>query len=284
MQILTAAHSSGAAKRNKVMQQPKIVGIVNITADSFSDGGKFLDPGDAIAHMRQLVADGADLIELGPASSHPDAADVPADEQIARLEPVLAAATKMDVPVSVDATKPAVQAYAAQNGASFLNDIAGFPDAKAYPMLADSDCGLVLMHSVVTGEKARRVDTAPDTIMDRLLGFFDARLDALEKAGIGRSRVIIDPGMGFFLGTNPDTSVTVLRQIFALKNAFGLPVMISVSRKSFLQRIAGRPVDDVGAATLAAELYATRQGADYIRTHAPGPLKDALAVTQALYG
>ena len=118
--------------------------------------------------------------------------------------------------------------------------------------------------------------------MGRIERFFETRLSALERAGIARARMIIDPGMGFFLGTDPRTSFTVLGNLAQLKARFGLPILVSVSRKSFLRRLTGRDVQSSGAVSLAAELFAIRQGADYIRTHAPGALRDALLLDKAL--
>ena len=129
---------------------------------------------------------------------------------------------------------------------------------------------------------ATRVHVPPSEIMDRLWRFFDERLAALERAGVARGRLILDPGMGFFLGTDPQTSFTVLRRLGELKLRYGLPVLVSVSRKSFLQKITGKSAEQAGPASLAAELYAVRQGASYIRTHSPGPLRDALAAEAAL--
>lgn len=258
--------------------QPKIVGIVNITEDSFSDGGRFVQADHAIAHARQLAGDGADIIELGPASSHPDAQTVSEADQIARLAPVLEALSNDQMRISVDATLPGVQRYAMAHGAAIVNDIQGFPDTSVYPDLAASGCTLVMMHSVVHGEKAGYVDTDPATILDTISRFFENRIAALSAGGVNETNIVLDPGMGFFLGTNPAVSLTVLRQISILKDRFGLPVMVCVSRKSFLQKITDRTVSDVGAATLAAELYAADQGVDYIRTHDVRALNDAITV------
>lgn len=261
--------------------RPVLVGIVNITADSFSDGGRYLTPAAALAQARELRDAGAHVLELGPASSNPDAAPVPADEQVARLKPVLDALGG-SVPVAADVTTPAVQDFVLERGVAILNDIQGFPDPARYPRLVSSTAQLVVMHSVVTGERAGRVATAPETIFDRVCTWFDARCTALLAAGVPEQRLIIDPGMGFFLGTDPAVSVRMLARTAALKARFGLPVMISVSRKSFLRRLTGRAVDTVGAATLAAELFAVAQGADYVRTHDVGALADALTVQRAL--
>lgn len=258
----------------------KILGILNITEDSFSDGAKYLEPAAAIAHGCALVSDGADVLDLGAASSNPDSKGVPAEVEIARLTPV--AAALKGVALSIDSFAPAVQRWAIAQGAAFINDIQGFPDASFYPELAASSVTLIVMHSVQERGAATRVDVPPGEIMDRLARFFELRIAALEDSGIVRGRIVLDPGMGFFLGTNPETSLTVLRRLPELKSRFGLPVLVSVSRKSFLRRLAGRDVQSAGAVSLAAELFAIRQGADYIRTHAPGALRDALLLEKAL--
>jgi dihydropteroate synthase type 2 len=258
-----------------------ILGILNITADSFSDGGKYLAPDAAIAHAGSLAADGADVIDIGAASSNPDAESVPPDVEIARLAAVLPALNGRSL--SIDSYAPEVQRWALeQGGVDYLNDIHGFPDPAVYPALAASRCKVIVMHAVQDAGRATRIDVPPDKIMERITAFFDARLAALDAAGIGRERLILDPGMGFFLGSDPQTSLTVLRRLPELTTRYALPLLVSVSRKSFLRRITGRDAVNAGPASLAAELYAIRQGAAYIRTHAPGPLRDALAVGTAL--
>jgi dihydropteroate synthase type 2 len=260
----------------------QILGILNITEDSFSDGAKYLEPAAAIAHGRALHADGADVLDLGAASSNPDSRGVPPEVEIARLSPVVAALK--GEPLSIDSFSTPVQRWALDRGVAYVNDIQGFPDPALYPALAVSSASLIVMHSVQERGAATRVDVPPGEIMDRIVRFFDLRLAALEQAGIARERFILDPGMGFFLGTNPETSLTVLRELPKLKARFDLPVLLSVSRKSFLRRLAGRDARSSGAISLAAELFAIRQGTDYIRTHAPGPLKDALLLEKALSG
>jgi dihydropteroate synthase type 2 len=257
-----------------------IFGILNVTADSFSDGGKYLDPGAAVAQGRALLADGADVLDIGAASSNPDAAPVPPEVEIARLQAVLPALD--DAAISIDSYAPEVQRWVLAQGVGWLNDIQGFPDTALYPALAASNAKLIVMHSVQARGQATRVDVPPAQIMERLFRFFDARLAALEVAGIARDRLVLDPGMGFFLGTDPETSFTVLRHLPELERRYGLPLLVSVSRKSFLRAVSGRSAAQSGAASLAAELYAVHQGADYIRTHDPGALRDALAVQTAL--
>jgi len=259
----------------------KIFGIVNITEDSFSDGQRYLAPEAAIAHARKLASDGAAVIDLGAASSNPDSKPVAPDVEIARLAPVTEALQRNLV--SIDTFAPEVQCWALSKGVAYLNDIQGFPHAQIYPALADSSAKLIVMHSVQGRGPATRIKVPPETLMDRILVFFEARIAALEQAGVDRGRLILDPGMGLFLGTDKDASFTVLRSIPELKRAFGLPLLLSVSRKSFLRRLTGRVPADSGPASLAAELFAVVQGADYIRTHEPGPLRDALLTWRALF-
>jgi dihydropteroate synthase type 2 len=259
-----------------------ILGILNITDDSFFDGGKYLEPEAAIAQGRALAADGADALDIGAASSNPDSNGVAPEIEIGRLQSVLPALS--EIPLSIDTFSLPVQRWALKQGVAFVNDIQGFADTELYPDLAASTAKLIVMHSVQVRGKATRVDVPPGEIMDRLYRFFDARLAALEAAGVARERLILDPGMGFFLGTDPETSFTVLRSLGALKARYGVPVLVSVSRKSFLRRLTGRSAAESGPASLAAELFAVHQGADYIRTHASGPLKDALLLEKALAG
>lgn len=257
-----------------------ILGILNITDDSFFDGGKYLEPAAAIAQGRALAADGAGVLDIGAASSNPDSRGVAPEVEIARLQSVLPALA--GVPLSIDTFSLPVQRWALAQGVAYLNDIEGFADPVLYPALAAAPARLIVMHSVQQGGAATRVDIPPHAIMEQLVRFFDARLAALEAAGIARDRLILDPGMGFFLGTDPETSFTVLRRLGELKIRYRLPLLVSVSRKSFLRRLTGRSAEESGPVSLAAELFAIRQGADYIRTHAPGPLRDALLLDRAL--
>jgi dihydropteroate synthase type 2 len=260
----------------------RIVGVVNITEDSFSDGGLYLESRAAIAHARRLHADGADVVEVGAASSHPDAASVTVDEERRRLIPVLDTLAGDGVVLSVDSTRPQIQRLALAHRVGYLNDVRGFPKPDMYPALADSDCRLIVMHSIEGGEIAVRRKTDPTAIWGRIEAFFAQRLDALDAAGIAQHRLVLDPGLGFFLGANPQPSLAVLGAIGRLRARFGIQVLVSPSRKSFLRAVTGRGVADIGPATLAAELYAARAGVDYIRTHDVRALTDALAVERAI--
>lgn len=260
----------------------QIVGIVNITEDSFSDGGRYLEPSRAIAHARQLAADGAGIVELGPASSHPDAAAVPPDRQIARLRPVLEALGGDALRISVDATHPEVLRAALAAGVDWLNDVRGFPDESLYPELAAARASLVVVHSLAQAERADRALASPRRVLESIERFFETRLAALVRAGVAEERLIVDPGMGFFLGGDPRASIAVLQRIAGLRERFGRPVLVSVSRKSFLRAVTGSGLDAIGAATLSAELFAARSGADWIRTHDVRALRDALCLEAAL--
>jgi len=260
----------------------KILGILNITEDSFSDGGKFLAADTAIAHAGKLMADGADAIDVGAASSNPDAKAVPPEVEIARLAAVIPALQAKSIPVSVDSFSPEVQRWALGQGVAFLNDIHGFPDSALYPELAKSNAKLIVMHMVQERGVAVRTEVPTPEIFGRVTAFFDTRVKALTDAGIARERLILDPGMGQFVGTDPENSLILLRRLSDLKSRYGLPLLVSVSRKGFLRKLTGRPIDRIGPASLAAELFAAGQGAGFIRTHDPGALRDGLKLLESL--
>jgi len=262
--------------------RPTIIGVVNITEDSFSDGGQYLDPEAAIAHAHRLAADGADIVELGAASSNPDAKEVAAGEEIRRLAPVIDALAARGIAVSVDTFKPEVLRWAALRAVAYLNDVTGFGDAAIYPELARASCRLIVMHAIQPGTRAIRTPTEPAKVLHGIFDFFERRILALTEAGIGPERIILDPGMGYFLGSNPEPSLAVLRNLGKLRERFALPVLVSVSRKSFLGTLTGRAVAERGAASLAAEIFAASAGADYVRTHDVRALSDALRVIASI--
>lgn len=264
-----------------------ILGILNITRDSFSDGGRYLDSAAAVVHAEQLLADGADFVDIGARSSHPDSADVSPEEEMARLTPVVAALRVRNASISIDTTSADVMRAMLKHGIAMLNDINGFRDAGTLAVAAECEARLVVMHARTFGLRARRDDNDDSTnIMDDLMRFFEERIATLTRAGVRRERLILDPGMGFFLGANPRTSLTVLRNLTRLRG-FGAPLLVSVSRKSFIgATLAGaaapRPVEDRGVGTLATELWAVLHGADYVRTHDVRALRDALTMWTAL--
>jgi len=260
----------------------KVLGILNITSDSFSDGGKYLEPGAAISHATTMAKNGADIIDIGAASSQPDALPVAPEVEIARMAAVIPALKEKGLSLSIDTFVPEVQRWALGQGVDYLNDIHGFPEPSLYPALAGSDAKLIVMHMVQARGVAVRTEIPSTEIFDRITRFFDARIKALTDAGIARERLILDPGMGQFLGSDPENSWIVLRRLPELKARYGLPLLVSLSRKGFLRKLVNRPPLEAGAASLAAELFAEANGADYVRTHAPGALRDGLKILKTI--
>lgn len=263
-------------------KRTKIFGIVNITTDSFSDGGLYLETDKAIAHAIQLAEDGADVIDLGAASSNPHTSPVSVEKEIARLSPVINALKEKGIKISIDSFKLEVQKFCIEQGVDYINDIQGFPFPEFYPDLAKSNCKLIVMHSVQRLGTATIVETNPEEVFDSMMNFFEERINALIKAGISKNRLILDPGMGFFLGSNPETSVLILKRFDEIKEKFGLPVMIAVSRKSFLSKITGSDAKSRLAPTLAAEIFAYKKGADYLRTHDVKSLSESQIILNIL--
>ncbi|CQR75185.1 Dihydropteroate synthase [Sporomusa ovata DSM 2662] len=261
---------------------PKILGVINITDDSFSDGGLYLDTNKAIEKSLQLMEDGADILDLGAASSNTETKEVKPQEEINRLKPVVNSLLQQNIPISIDTFKPEVQKYALKNNLHYLNDIQGFPHAEIYSDLAESNCKLIIMHSVQRFGPATIVETEPEKVFKGMVTFFIERIKALQNSGISLERMILDPGMGNFLGSNPESSIYVLKNIKQLKEYFKLPILVGVSRKSFLGDITNRKVNERGPATLGAEIYLSYMGVDYIRTHDVRALNDALKVINTL--
>lgn len=260
-----------------------IFGIVNVTRDSFSDGGRWFGTEQALAHAEQLRRAGADVLDLGAESTHPDAEDVAADEEIRRLEPVVAALVEAGATVSIDTTKGAVMQRMVALGAQWLNDVNGFrdPAALAAAAAAPASVRFVVMFSRSQGPRADRGRAGVGALFDELARFFDERRAAFAAVGVGPERLVFDPGMGFFLGRDTAPSLTVLQHLQELTRDHG-PLLVSVSRKSFLGEVTGREVARRGAATLAAELWAARHGASWIRTHDVEALRDGMRVEQAI--
>jgi dihydropteroate synthase len=267
-----------------------ILGILNLTRDSFFDGGRWLEPAAALEHARRLLADGADIIDIGAESSHPDSESVPADVEIARLTPVVERLIADGARVSIDTYKWDVIRRTLQLGVTMINDISALADPRSVDALVPSSAQVIIMHAIHSrpsaAARAERVDADPMRIVDHALDFFRQRIDALVAAGIHRDRLILDPGMGFFVGRDPRASLALLRNLAALRR-FGLPLCISTSRKSFIGAVLGgpagpRPIDDRGAGTLATEVWAAQQGVEYIRTHDVRALREALTMLDAI--
>jgi dihydropteroate synthase len=252
------------------------MGVVNVTPDSFSDGGEFLDPKAAIAHARRLVEEGADILDIGGESSRPGAQPVTEREELDRVIPVLRALK--DVPVSVDTRRPSVMRAVLAEGASMINDIEALEAPGALDAVADTDCAVCLMHK--QGDPATmQQDPRYDDVVGEVKQYLARRIAACEIAGIERDRITIDPGFGF--GKTVEHNFSLLKRLPEIA-ALGVPVVAGWSRKSTLGVITGQPVKERLAASLAAALLAVQHGATILRVHDVRETRDALSVVQAL--
>lgn len=257
------------------LSRPRVMGIVNVTPDSFSDGGRHADTTAALKHAQRLVAEGADILDIGGESTRPGAPTVPADEEWARIEGVLRGAMGWGVPLSVDTCKAEVMQRALDLGVDIVNDVQALGAPGALDAVArHPSCGVCVMH--MKGSPATMQD-APiyDDVLDEVRHFLQARLQVLAGAGIGLERVTLDPGIGF--GKTPAHNLALLRRQKELLG-LGRPLLLGWSRKSTLGEVTGRPVEQRLAASLAAALAAVQQGAAVVRVHDVAPTVDVLRV------
>jgi dihydropteroate synthase len=253
------------------------MGVVNATPDSFSDGGRFLDPRAAIDRANALIEEGADILDIGAESSRPGARGVSADEELSRLMPVLEGLSGCAIPVSVDTVKPEVMRAAIATGASMINDIGALRSPGALQAVAESDVAVCLMH--MQGEPhSMQQEPRYRNVVAEVGAFLAERVAAAEGAGIALERVVVDPGFGF--GKTVGHNFELLRHLDRIA-ALGLPVMVGWSRKSTLGVITGRAAGDRLPASLAAALLAVERGATIVRVHDVAATRDALAVLQA---
>ncbi|TPQ31435.1 dihydropteroate synthase [Bradyrhizobium guangdongense] len=271
------AARSGHATLRALLERPvpAVMGVLNITPDSFSDGGQFIAPEQALIQARAMVSDGADIIDIGAESTRPykGAQPVTADEELARLKPVLADVVALGVPVSIDSMKSEVVAWALDQGAAIANDVWGLQrDADMAALVARRKVPVVVMHN------RDSVDPALDIVKD-MVAFFHRTLDIAAKAGIARADIVLDPGIGF--GKTPEQSMIALARLDAL-GTFGLPVLVGASRKRFIASVSpSEPQDRLGG-SIAAHVIAAQRGARIIRTHDVAATLQALRVTQAI--
>jgi dihydropteroate synthase len=260
------------------LERPLIMGIVNLTPDSFSGDGLAADTQRAVEHARQQIAAGADLIDLGAESSRPGAIPATLDEEIARLLPVLEALADCPVPISVDTYKPEVMRAALAQGAAMINDIFALRRPGALEAVAASDCAVCLMH--MQGEPLT-MQQHPEyaDVVGEVRDFLAGRVAAAGAAGIARDRLVLDPGFGF--GKTLDHNLALLARLDETACA-GLPVLAGMSRKSMLGAITGRPVGERLGASVAAALLAAARGARILRVHDVAETRDALSVWQAV--
>ncbi|HKH03029.1 MAG TPA: dihydropteroate synthase [Bradyrhizobium sp.] len=256
---------------------PVVMGVLNITPDSFSDGGQFIAPEHALAQARRMIAEGADIIDIGAESTRPygSAEPVSADEELKRLRPVLPEVISLGIPVSIDSMKSAVVGWALEAGASIANDVWGLQrDPEMAGLLAVRHAPVIVMHN------RDQVDAEID-IMQDVAAFFARSLEIAANAGISPANIVLDPGIGF--GKTPEQSMTVLARLDEL-SAFGMPLLVGASRKRFISSASpSQPHERVGG-SIAAHLIAAERGARIIRTHDVSETVQALRVAAAIWG
>ncbi len=254
------------------------MGIVNVTPDSFSDGGQFLNVDAAIAHARQLIAQGADIIDIGGESTRPGAREVTLEEERQRVLPVLARLAGESIPVSIDTQKPELMRDAVAAGASMINDVNALQASGAIAVVAASNVAVCVMHKRGTPADMQR-DPRYENVMDEVYAFLDQRVRTLRAAGVDIDRIVVDPGFGF--GKTLEHNLALLRQLQRL-SAMRAPIMAGISRKAILGRITGREASERVYASVAAALVAVKNGAAIVRVHDVAATRDALAVWSAV--
>jgi dihydropteroate synthase len=256
-------------------QRTVVMGVVNVTPDSFSDGGRFLDPQAAIAQARRLATEGADILDIGAESTRPygGAVRVSVEEERARLQPVLSEVIALGCPVSVDTMKAAIAAWAIELGATIVNDVWGLQrDPDLARVVAERGVSVIIMHN------RDAADPAIDIVAD-VTSFFERSLEIAARAGIARERIVLDPGIGF--GKTPQQSIICIARLAAFRS-FGLPLLVGASRKRFIHTITpSEPMERLGG-SLAAHLVAVENGAAIVRVHDVAPTIQALAVAAAI--
>lgn len=261
-------------------QQALVMGILNATPDSFSDAGQYQGLEFAVSRAEQMIADGADLIDIGGESSRPGAPPLPLHDELARVMPVLYALRDCGKPLSVDTYKPEVMREALLAGADMINDINGFRAPGAIEAVRGSDCGLCIMHMQSVPQTMQDSPHYSD-VVGEVIAFLQERVAALTGAGIERERLCIDPGFGF--GKTVEQNYALLRATRQLRDTLGLPVLAGLSRKSMIGAVTGRPVEQRLAGSVAGALAAVAQGAQIVRVHDVAETADALKVWRSAH-
>jgi dihydropteroate synthase len=255
--------------------RPLVMGILNVTPDSFSDGGQFLDSATAIAHASAMAAQGADILDIGAESTRPygGAQPVSADDEMARLVPVLPAAVKLGLPVSIDTIKASVAAWALDQGAAIVNDVWGLQrDPDMARLVAERGVPVIVMHNRETADKDL------DIVAD-VAAFFSRSLEIAERTGIAREKIVLDPGIGF--GKTPEQSIACIARLAEFKR-FGLPLLVGASRKRFINAVAPSSPDQRLGGSIASHLAAVANGATIVRAHDVAETVQALRVAAAI--
>ena len=257
--------------------RPLVMGVLNVTPDSFSDGGQFMDPAAAVAHAAEMAQQGADILDIGAESTRPygDPVPVSTDDEKARLAPVLPEVVKLGLPVSIDTIKASIATWALDQGAAIVNDVWGLQrDPDIAPLVAKHGVPVIVMHN------REAADAAIDIVAD-VLAFFSRSLEIAARAGITRKNIVLDPGIGF--GKTPEQSMTCLARLAEFKR-FGLPLMVGASRKRFINTVTpSTPAERIGG-SIAAHLLAVQKGAAIVRVHDVAETVQALRVRTAIEG
>jgi len=260
------------------LDAPRLMGVINVTPDSFSDGGQFLDMAAAIAHGGALIDEGAGILDIGGESTRPGAAEVSASDEMRRVLPVVEGLAEAGVPLSIDTTKPAVMSAAIAAGASIVNDIQALRTPGALETVAESEVGVCVMHMQGTPATMQREPRYGDVVSE-VVAFLAGRVDALVHAGVVRERIAVDPGIGF--GKTLEHNIALLQALPRLQE-LGCAVLVGLSRKSMLGALTGRAPGERLAASVSGALWCALHGADIIRVHDVRETRDALAVWRAL--
>ena len=262
------------------LSRPAVMGILNVTPDSFSDGGVFLSRENAIAHARRMAEEGADIIDVGGESTRPGAQPVPVQEEMDRVIPVIEALReKISLPISIDTSKPEVMRAAVAAGAGFINDVRALRDAGALEAAVSLHVPVCLMHMQGEPRSMQENPRYRDVVSD-IGDFLRARLQAAQAAGIPVQRLVIDPGFGF--GKTLEHNLELLRDLKKLQS-LGAPILAGLSRKSLIGKALGLPVEGRLYASVALALMAVQNGARIVRVHDVGPTVEALRMWQAVY-
>ena len=255
--------------------RPLVMGILNVTPDSFSDGGKFLDPAVAIAHAREMAEQGADILDIGAESTRPygGAKPVSAADEMTRLEPVLPAVIALGLPVSIDTIKAEIAGWAIDQGAAIVNDVWGLQrDPAMAPLVAARGVPVIVMHN------REAADPGIDIVAD-VIAFFARSLDIAAGAGIARDKIVLDPGIGF--GKTVEQSIICIARLGEFTR-FGLPLLVGASRKRFINSVTPAPPDERLGGSIASHLEAVKNGAAIVRVHDVVETVQALRVTAAI--
>lgn len=258
--------------------RPLVMGVLNVTPDSFSDGGKYFSLDSTLSRAEQMITEGVDIIDIGAESSRPGAQALSLDEELHRIMPVLYALRDCGKPISIDTYKPEVMREALAAGADMINDINGFRAEGALDAVKDSDCALCIMHMQNTPQVMQDNPKYHDVVAE-VTAFLLERVAVLTDAGISRSRLCVDPGFGF--GKTLAQNILLLQKIGEIQKSTGLPLLAGMSRKSMIGAITGKPVENRLAGSLSAALLAASNGAHILRVHDVAETVDALAVWNA---